>query len=357
MNLRYETDALRLKAFGNYERMRRRLYTTPDDPETNNKNYAGGLSGDYRFDVSGWEFTSGADWVYRGADYSAQYGEHHRNDYALFVQVKKTFLDRLTATMGAREQFIDGEPGTDDYDRLLPSLGLSYKLSDSLNLFANAGKAFRAPTFNNLYYESSFMVGNPDLGPEEGWTYETGVKYDNDWLHLRFSLFCMDYTDKIEIDRSKGYPQTYFNAGDYQSAGLEWEAGLTPFGSREGWLRDLSFHASGYWADPVAEDTDGEEYQSGPKVQTTLGVKYAGPALEMDLNCQILAARERNLDTATVIHFHSRYPVWKGWVTLTVDNLLDEEVQVSGDMSEDASNQYLYYDMGRLVKVGYEITF
>jgi iron complex outermembrane receptor protein len=47
----------------------------------------------------------------------------------------------------------------------------------------------------------------------------------------------------------------------------------------------------------------------------------------------------------------------KGFLTFGVDNLFDQEVQVSGDLSEDASNRYVYYEVGRLVKVGYEIRF
>ncbi|GEM_PF-6039247 len=38
-------------------------------------------------------------------------------------------------------------------------------------------------------------------------------------------------------------------------------------------------------------------------------------------------------------------------------NLFDEEVQISGDMTADAGNQYSYYEVGRLFKVGYEFSF
>jgi len=356
-NLRYETRTFRAKAFGTYDEMQRDEYTDPDEPEDENKNYNFGMEADYRFDLSEWEFNVGTDWIYRGADYNNQYGSRHRNDYALFFQVKKRFLDRLTATLGAREQFIDGAAGADDYDQFLPSFGLTYAVSETLNLFANTGKAFRAPTFNNQYYDSSFLKGNPDLGPEEGWTYEAGVKYDINALRLRFSAFYMAYTDKIEIDRSQGYPLTYFNAGDYESKGIEWEIDVNPFMALSGWARDLWFYTNGYWADPAAEDTAGKQYQTGPKFQTTVGLNYLGEPLILDLNCQILSARERELESYAVLNFYSKYRLWKGYLTFGVDNLFDEQVQVSGDLSEDAGNRYLYYELGRLVKVGYEIRF
>jgi outer membrane cobalamin receptor len=356
-NLRYESTSFRAKAFGTYDDMKRDEYTDPEAPEDKNKNYNYGLEGDYKFQLSDWDFNLGADWTLRASDYNNQYGKHHRNDYALFGQLKKTVADRLIVTVGVREQFVDGASGASDYDKLLPSAGLTFLVTDALNFFANSGKAFRAPTFNNLYYDSSFLAGNPDLEPEEGWTHEVGLKYDSDALRLRLSGFYMTYEDKIEIDRSRGYPLTYFNAGDYDSKGVEWEIGVNPFVRQSNWSRDLCLYTNGYWADPTAEDTSGKEYQTGPRLQTTVGLNYLGEPLSVDLNCQILNARERDLESYNVFNMHSKYKLWKGYLTFGVDNIFDVEVQVSGDLADDASNQYVYYEVGRLVKVGYEITF
>lgn len=357
VNFRYETRSFRAKVFGTYDEMRRDEYTDPDEPMHENKNYNVGMETDYRFTLSGWELNMGADWIYRGADYNNQYGRRHRNDYALFFQAKKRFMKRLTATVGAREQFIDAASGASDSDRFLPSFGLTFACSDRLSLFANAGKAFRAPTFNNLYYESSFLKGNPELGPEEGWTYEAGVKYDVPALRLRLAAFHMAYTDKIEIDRSRGYPLTYFNAGDYESTGIEWSIGVNPFLALSGWAQALSVYINGYWADPVAEDASGVDYRTGPKFQATVGLEHLSEPLVWDLNCQVLSSRERNLESHAVVNFYSKWKLGKGFLTFGVDNLFDQEVQVSGDLSEDASNRYVYYEVGRLVKVGYEIRF
>ncbi|SLM31910.1 conserved exported hypothetical protein [Desulfamplus magnetovallimortis] len=356
-DFRYESETFKGKLFGSYDEMQRNEYTDPDEPDDENKNYNAGLEGDYKFDLAGWNFNLGADWVYRGANYNNQYGSHHRNDYSLFFQLKKNLLDSLTGTFGAREQFIDGASGAKDYDKFLPSVGLTYMATNTLNFFVNAGKAFRAPTFNNLYYDSSFLKGNPDLDPEEGWTYEGGLKYDLNALRLRLSLFYMAYEEKIEIDRSQGYPLTYFNAGEYDSKGVEWEIGINPFTNQGGELQNISLYTSGYWADPTAEDTAGETYQTGPKLQTTVGLNYLTEPLTLDVNCNVVRSRERNLDSSAVLNFFSRYRLWKGYLTVAVDNIFDDDVQVSGDMSEDASNQYLYYEVGRLVKVGYEIIF
>ena len=264
----------------------------------------------------------------------------------------------MTLTAGLRQQFVEGEPGTDDYDRLLPSLGVDLEINQDFHLFANLGRAFRSPTFNQQYYESSFMVGNPDLGPEEGWTYETGIKWDHRYLSLRLAVFFMDYDDKIEIDRRHGYPLSYFNAGEYQSSGIEWELSGNPFAACNDWRQRLTAYCNGYWADPKADDADGVSYQAGPKWQSTVGLKFLGEKLTLDLSSQTLAGRERELDSYTTVNFYSQLKLGPGWLSLAVDNLFAEEVQVSGDLSAEASNRYLYYDLdGPLVKIGYELVF
>jgi iron complex outermembrane receptor protein len=58
-----------------------------------------------------------------------------------------------------------------------------------------------------------------------------------------------------------------------------------------------------------------------------------------------------------VLNFYGKCRLRKGYLTFSVDNIFDEEVQVYGDLTEDASNRYAYYEVERLFKVGYEIDF
>jgi iron complex outermembrane receptor protein len=356
-DIRYEMESLRVKVFGSYARINRHEYTKPKKPKDKNTNYNYGLEGDYRHEIFAAELTVGGDYTHRAADYNNQYGKHHRNDYALFAQIKREFFDRLMLSVGAREQFIKADDQGDDYNMFLPTFGGNFEATDNLNIFANVGKAFRAPTFNNLYYDSSFLKGNPNLKPEKGWTYEAGVKFDIPFTQIRLAGFIMDYSDKIEIDRSQGYPLSYFNAGNYKSRGVEWQIDVFPFANQTDFWNDISFNAGGYWADPTAEDTDGEEYQTGPKFKTSLGASYLSENLVLQLIGDILTSRERNLDANATLDFFGKYKVWKGFITAAVSNIFNSEVQVSGDLSSTASNNYLYYGMDRMFKIGYEIRF
>jgi len=356
-DIRYETDVFKVKAFGSYSRINRDEYTDPEEPKDRNTNYNYGLEGDFRRELLFTEVTIGGDYTHRAADYNNQYGKHHRDDYAVFVQLKREFFDRLSLSVGAREQFIHADADGENYNIFLPTFGVVFETTEDLNLFANVGKAFRAPTFTNLYNASSFLKGNPDLKPEKGWTYEAGVKLDVSFAQIRLAAFYMDYSDKIELDRSKGYPLTYFNAGDYASKGIEWQIDISPFANYDDFLSDISFNTAGYWADPTANDPKGKEYQTGPKFNTSLGLSYLTDDLVLQLIADLVSSREDNLDNTFTLDFFGKYRVGRGYITAGVSNIFNSEVQVSGDLSSTATSNYLYYGMGRMFKIGYEIVF
>jgi iron complex outermembrane receptor protein len=55
-----------------------------------------------------------------------------------------------------------------------PSISAGYQFGTTGKIYATAGKAFRAPSYTELYINDGFNVGNPHLRPEIGWTYEIG---------------------------------------------------------------------------------------------------------------------------------------------------------------------------------------
>ncbi|MDL1969301.1 MAG: hypothetical protein LWW97_12395 [Deltaproteobacteria bacterium] len=61
-------------------------------------------------------------------------------------------------------------------------------------------------------------------------------------------------------------------------------------------------------------------------------------------------------DYATV-DFYSKYRLFGGYLTIEVDNIFNEEMHISGDMSSTSTNRYAYYGFDRLFKINYEITF
>lgn len=75
------------------------------------------------------------------------------------------------------------------------STGFSYQLIKQLKLKISGAKVYRLPTLNDLYWVNG---GNPDLKPEEGYTYEGGFE---------FKSVLNDFTLQSEM--------TYFNKNIY----------------------------------------------------------------------------------------------------------------------------------------------
>jgi iron complex outermembrane receptor protein len=357
-NLRYETENARFKAFYKYGDEERKTYEYQPykilDGISKNKHFNTGLSTDCKFDLLSAEVKTGFEYIHRAANFETGYGYHYRNDVAVFAIITKRFFQRLKIDLGMREQLIYADAAGEDQDEFTPSLGLNFRLTQSVNLFANAAKAFRAPSFNNLYYDSWLLKGNPELTPEKGWTYDAGVKFTNTWSKIRLSGFFMDYKDKIESYKGGGYPYEYFNAGTYESLGVDWNIDLFPFHGEDNWSSRISFYSSGTWCDPVAEDPDGRQYQTGPKFSSSVGAAYDGGMFSLALNFNYVTSRPDDLEDISTLDINGKYKLPKGYLTLGIDNVFDQEVEINGNKDTD---NYVYYGMPRFFKIGYEVRF
>lgn len=62
-----------------------------------------------------------------------------------------------------------------------PRVGITYQLQDEISVHASVGRAYRPPTFDDLYWpEDAYVGGNPDLLPETAWSYEAGLRFANE---------------------------------------------------------------------------------------------------------------------------------------------------------------------------------
>ncbi|GHA80608.1 TonB-dependent vitamin B12 receptor [Cognatilysobacter bugurensis] len=72
-----------------------------------------------------------------------------------------------------------------------------WELTDSLRLTASAGTAFKAPTFNELYFPN---YGNPRLAPEASRSVELGLRGHHDSMNWGLSAFETRVDDLIAYD-------------------------------------------------------------------------------------------------------------------------------------------------------------
>lgn len=78
---------------------------------------------------------------------------------------------------------------------LSPGIGIVSMLKGFTRIKLSAGRTFRAPTFNDLYWPQS---GNPELKPEHGWAYELRIESSpSTILFGAVSLFMREIRDRI----------------------------------------------------------------------------------------------------------------------------------------------------------------
>jgi len=128
---------------------------------------------------------------------SANLGNHNRTKGGFFAEQNISLIKGLTISGGF---FLYNYSGFGW--KLWPGADLGCLLNDNVKIFASAGKAFRIPTFTELYYTSPANNGNPSLLPEETINYELGASFFNKAFQLNGSLFYKKGRNIIDWVRS-----------------------------------------------------------------------------------------------------------------------------------------------------------
>ncbi len=111
-----------------------------------------------------------------------------------------------------------------------PSADIRYRVFDGFDVLAFGRRAYRVPTFNELYYVG---YGNPELRPEDAWLTDVGIDFNRSiaggWtIKAKLDGFANFLTDKIISAPSPEDPNIWapYNIGKVRSLGLDLAAGF-----------------------------------------------------------------------------------------------------------------------------------
>ncbi|WP_075881101.1 TonB-dependent receptor domain-containing protein [Vreelandella massiliensis] len=183
------------------------------------------------------------EWVV-GAEHSedevsgtTDYAEDSRDNTAVFTQA---LLDFSPLAVQASLRFDDNEAYGEE---VTGSLALGYDLDDHHTLRTSYGTAFKAPTFNDLYFPG---FGNTDLNAETSETFEVGVRGQYDRLFWDLAAYQTDVEDLIAFTSQQGV-YAAFNVDTARIRGAELSAGTE--------LNDWTLQAALTYTDPENRDT------------------------------------------------------------------------------------------------------
>jgi vitamin B12 transporter len=268
-----------------------------------------------------------ADRVFSTTDYNKSY----LNNKGLFSQYQGKF-GAHDLLFGLRrddnEQFGHHDTG---------NVGWGYALTGQTRLIASYGTAFKAPTFNDLYFPPffGFVTSNPNLKPERSKTSEIGFRTKQGRANWSVSAYNTDIDDLIVLD-SSFVPQ---NISKAHIRGLEAEASTT--------TGDWRFSGGLSLTDPRDVDTDKVlprrsrqtakldlDKQFG-KAQLGIGVIQQGPRFDDQDNTIRLGGY-------SIINLLVHYELSKDWqLHGRIENLMDKQYQTVNTFNSPGRGYFL----------------
>ena len=153
------------------------------------------------------------DWVT-----SSNLGDHRYGRASLFAEWQQRVNARTTVQTGFRFDRYSNFGGASS-----PTIAVVTTLTDRLRLRASAGRAFRIPTFTELYYSDPNSLGRADLRAERGWSLDGGLEgtWRGGWSSSLsiFGRWDQDVIDWVRASTGERFRAT--NIRDVSSAGLE----------------------------------------------------------------------------------------------------------------------------------------
>lgn len=263
--------------------------------------------------------TLGVDYQKDSVDSTTVYEKTSRDTRAVFAQHQFSLANhdaQISARRDRNEQFGNENTG---------SLAWGYTFNSKLRATASFGTAFKAPTFNELYFPS---FGNPTLQPEKARSVNLGLT--SPWNGGRWSIngFQTDIDDLIAYDALIDAPS---NVDQARLRGLELE---------------LSQRINGWELDLSATLLDAENQSSGSNKGKSLP-RRAERSLAADIDRKLGRyrlggrlfsagarfddlANTRKLGGYTTVDLRGEYSVGDAWrLQVRLENIFDKQYETA----------------------------
>lgn len=135
-------------------------------------------------------------------------------------------LRHSTMRVSVDDKYVVAGNGNDSgnvtYSSTTPMLGVLYKATSALNLYASAARGFETPTLNEMFYSGTGGTFNFNLQAARSKHFEIGAKaFVGSDTRVNLALFEVRTEDELVVDASSNGRTSYKNAGHTLRRGVE----------------------------------------------------------------------------------------------------------------------------------------
>ncbi|WP_027150352.1 TonB-dependent receptor domain-containing protein [Methylobacter tundripaludum] len=274
----------------------------------------------------------GADYRLDQVDSSTAYNESSRYDAGIFTELHSRILDDHFINASVR-----GDKNEAFGKQLTGNFGWRYNGGYGISPFASFGNAFKAPTFNQLYFPG---FGNPSLKAEQSTSFEAGLAGDHDWLQWEVRAYHTNIDNLIvTVTNPVTFLSSAENVGKAQIDGIEAEIGTQLMG----WNSKLNMNL----LSPKNRETNARLPRRAEK---TLSYDLSRSFGQFDLGANVLAQAERFDDALNktkvagyvTVDLRTAYHLNKNWMlSAKLNNLLDKQYQTINTYNTADRNFFL----------------
>ena len=339
-NLYYNQNKLMANGFTNYNtsgKFQGKIY----DTDEKNRTYGADVQKEWQLNSKGSLVLGGSYQNEFYDDYSSKVTDRHI--YAVYGQYDHKFDDKNELIVGARETWTTGGYRDQNYDNFSMSGQYVHKLDDDDSLYANVTQSFIMPTFSQMYGASDTAIANPDLKPQKGVSYEAGWKRVTDSHSWKAAVYHIDITDNISATWDTDKTEYQYTNEDFKNTGIELSCDIE---GKNGW----SYNWGVNYMDPKVKGKKKPYWdRKYGRVQLNGGITYSKDKWVSSLQGTYLAER---VGTPSSSHSSHEKPYFltsltttynadkQNSFTLTMDNLLDREDNLSHSGSEYYSTPF-----------------
>lgn len=229
---------------------------------------------------------------------------------------------------------------TRKYDDILPNLGVSYDINETLTVFGSYAETLSAPRTDDLYDRDDV-----DPGPEKAATYDLGVRYQSGPFVASVSVWQNKFKNRIErvFDEASGIAFSA-NVGDVDLMGIDGQFGFKP-------SDELSLYVSAAYIDTEIQNdirgtsagqvlaTKGKRLYETPEFQGGVRAQW-DPIEQLSLGVQGKFVGDRYTNLTNTEKFNG-YTLWDLDARVKLDSFGLKNTYLQGNVRNLFDERYL----------------